>query len=219
MSDWNMCKHKEFCNKEMSASDKGKVEELRASRLFDEKEIVSEPEGKGEDAEEESEQQEHFKENNPGQNAASGALVPLGDEAEEDTNVQVDEAFLKFQMRIQLYPEQVLRYDRVEYDMPDTEPLWVQENYKPESIPECERCHGPRTYEFQILSTILNYLGVNHIASDSLDWGSLFIYTCKKNCDVGNDIFSEEILWKQDFSADGVEIKPGDAQLLKKMTR
>lgn len=134
------------------------------------------------------------------------ALALRGDEAYENSKVDVDEAFLKFHIRIGLYPDQVIRYERVEYNMPDREPLWVQEGQKPSVIPDCERCGGPRTFEFQILSTLLNFLGISHIAVDSLDWGSLYIYTCKRNCPVGSDIFAEEYLWKQDFSADGMNL-------------
>ncbi|KAI8978893.1 programmed cell death protein 2 [Pilobolus umbonatus] len=214
LSDWNMCRHKEFCGKETTGADQKIVDQLRAKRIFDEKEIVSEPEGKGEDAVEEENQASFFNENNPGEKADSKALVLAGDEAEEDTTVDVDETFLKFQMKIQLYPDQVLRYDRVEYDMLPREPLWVQDHHKPESIPNCDLCKGPRTFEFQVLSTLLNYLGVNHIASDSLDWGSLFVYSCKNNCSLQNNHYAEEYLWKQDFSSDGIRFDATDAKLM-----
>ncbi|KAG1051324.1 hypothetical protein G6F43_006462 [Rhizopus delemar] len=216
MADWNMCRHKEFCGKSISAEDQTTIDNLRLSRVFTEKEIVSEPEGKGVDGEEEESQEAFFKENNPDEKPDSRALVLAGDEAEEDTKVEVDDTFLQFQLRIQLYPDQVVRYDRVEYDMPEREPLWVQANYRPESIPACDRCGGPRTFEFQILSTLLNYIGVNHIASDSLDWGSLYIYSCKANCSVGDDAYAEEIVWKQDFSSDGVQLGPKEAELLRR---
>jgi pre-rRNA-processing protein TSR4 len=220
MSDWNMCRHKEFCNKPVTEEDNKAIEKLRAARIFTEKEIVSEPEGKGEDIEEEESQAAFFKENNPEEASSdSRALVLAGDEAEEDTQVDVDDTFLQFQLRIQLYPGQVIRYDRVEYDMPTREPLWVQANYKPESIPNCERCGAPRTFEFQILSTLLNYIGVNHVAVDSLDWGSLFVYTCKQNCALGKDVFAQEVLWKQDFSQDGMQLGPKEAELLRRKNK
>lgn len=220
MSDWNMCRHKEFCNKPLAEEDKKTIEKLRGARIFVEKEIVSEPEGKGEDLEEEESQAAFFKENNPELQGGSDsrALVLAGDEAEEDTKVDVDDTFLQFQLRINLYPDQVIRYDRVEYDMPTREPLWVQANYRPESIPECDRCHGPRTFEFQILSTLLNYIGVNHVAVDSLDWGALFVYTCKQNCTLGNE-YAEEVLWKQDFSQDGMQLGPKEAELLRRKNK
>ncbi|KAL1929969.1 hypothetical protein VTP01DRAFT_1123 [Rhizomucor pusillus] len=203
MVDWNMCRHKEFCNKDMSKDEMETVERLRRGRIFAEKEIVNEPEGLGQDGKEEEAQKAHAQEQ---QASESNALALRGDEAYENSKVDVDEAFLKFHIRIGLYPDQVIRYERVEYNMPDREPLWVQEGQKPSVIPDCERCGGPRTFEFQILSTLLNFLGISHIAVDSLDWGSLYIYTCKRNCPVGSDIFAEEYLWKQDFSADGMNL-------------
>lgn len=215
MSDWNMCRHKEFCNKSLTKEEQATVDQSRAARIFLEKEIVSEAEGKDKDEEEEESQNAFFKENNPGEQTDSKALVLAGDEAEEDTEVAVDDTFLQFQLKIQLNPDQVIRYDRVEYDMPVREPLWVQANYKPESIPDCDRCHGPRTFEFQILSTMLNFIGINHVAVDSLDWGSLFVYTCKQNCEIGKDVFAEEVLWKQDFSQDGMQLGPKEAKLLR----
>lgn len=217
MTDWNMCRHKEFCSKTLTAEEQETVDNLRASRIFEEKEIVSEPEGKDKDEEEEEHQAAFFKENNPEeQQTDSKALVLAGDEAEEDTQVAVDDTFLQFQLKIQQNPDQVVRYDRVEYDMPDREPLWVQENYKPESIPKCERCNAPRTFEFQILSTLLNFLGVNHVAVDSLDWGALYVFTCKENCTLGNGVYAEEIIWKQDFSQDGMQLGPEEAKRLKR---
>lgn len=218
MTDWNMCRHKEFCNKApLSDEDQKAVDKLRASRVFNEKEIVSEPEGQDKDEEEEEKQAAFFKENNPEeQQSDSKALVLAGDEAEEDTQVAVDDTFLQFQLKIQQNPDQVIRYDRVEYGMPDRDPLWVQDNYKPESIPHCERCQAPRTFEFQILSTLLNFLGVSHVAVDSLDWGSLYVYTCKENCTLGNGVYAEEIIWKQDFSQDGMQLGPEEAKRLKR---
>ncbi|KAI8348812.1 programmed cell death protein 2 [Choanephora cucurbitarum] len=218
MSDWNMCRHKEFCNKSMSEEDQKIVASLRAARMFNEKEIISEPEGSDPDQEEEAHQAAFFKENNPEESSSDSKALVLasGDEVEEDTQVAVDDVFLQFQLKIQLNPDQVIRYDRVEYDMPKRDPLWVQANYKPASIPNCDRCHAPRTFEFQILSTLLNYLGVNHIAMDSLDWGSLYVYTCKENCELGNGVYAEEIIWKQDFSQDGMQLGPKEAEFLRR---
>lgn len=51
----------------------------------------------------------------------SRALVPVGDEIYENTKVNVDSAFLKFQKRLELDPEQILRYVTmrlITYDQP-----------------------------------------------------------------------------------------------------
>ncbi|CAO3598547.1 unnamed protein product [Absidia cylindrospora] len=210
MVDWNMCGHKQQCKSSLSSSqqERENVDQLRQTRVFTEKEIVSEPEGKGEDGAEEEAQAAFSKANNDDTTSSQpteNALVPAGEETAEDSEVLVDDAFLRFQLKLQLYPDQVLRYDRVEYDMPDREPLWVQQGQKPSDvIPACANCGGPRTFEFQILSTLLNFLGVSHVATDSLDWGSLYVYTCKRNCDLHDQVFVPEFIWKQDFSTDSM---------------
>lgn len=53
--DWNSCRHKDYCNTNRDESSS----QLRASRLFPEKEIVSEAEGRGADGEEEDAQKAH----------------------------------------------------------------------------------------------------------------------------------------------------------------
>ncbi|KAI8339017.1 programmed cell death protein 2 [Chlamydoabsidia padenii] len=212
MVDWNMCQHKQQCKLTQQRQDDD-IERLRQTRVFTEKEIVSEPEGKGEDGAEEEAQAAFSQQNNDSTTTTtSNALVPAGEETAEDSEVAVDDCFLRFQLKLQLYPDQVIRYDRVEYDMPDREPLWVQEGQKPTTIPDCPHCHGPRTFEFQILSTLLNFLGVSHLATDSLDWGSLYVYTCKRNCDLGDHPFAQEFIWKQDFSSDSMNFGGGAPQ-------
>ncbi|KAI7855292.1 programmed cell death protein 2 [Circinella umbellata] len=204
MVDWNSCHHKQYCNTTVDKEQEQEIQKLRAGRLFSEMEIVSEPEGQGEDGKEEEEQREHTK-RETGEKSSESALALRGDEAYENSEVAVDQSFLKFQLKIGLYPDQVIRYERVEYDMPDREPLWVQQGHKPTMIPSCDKCGGPRTFEFQILSTLLNYLDISHVAEDSLDWGSVYIYTCKYNCPISPDIFVPEYIWKQDFSAEGMK--------------
>lgn len=51
---------------------------------------------------------------------------------------------------------------------------------------------------FQILPQLLNELKVDS-TGDSIDWGTLAVYTCSKNCDEG-PTYKAEFLWKQDFS-------------------
>jgi hypothetical protein len=33
----------------------------------------------------------------------------------------------------------------------------------------------------------------------SIDWATVFVYTCSKSCDTEKKGFVEEFLWKQDF--------------------
>jgi pre-rRNA-processing protein TSR4 len=208
--DWSLAGHKQACCQLLSDTQLQEIAAKRQKYVFSEKEIVSEPEGQGADGEEEEAQKQYQKEQSGGSTEVR-ALVPAGDEIYENTEVDVDEAFLKFQLRVQLYPEQVIRYTRTEYGHVDAEPLWVSDKGKLDpkvDVPACLACGADRTFEFQILSTLLNYLGVSHVATDSLDWGSLYVYTCKENCPTQTN-YIEELLWKQDFSEEGVQLPTG----------
>jgi len=121
---------------------------------------------------------------------------PLDKKLEQEFNKAtastVDEHFEKFQRRIQREPKQIIRYNL------GGTPLWVSgENIPTENnIPECT-CGCKRQYEFQILPQMLNYLGIETTV-DSVDWGTLCVYTCKSNCN--RESYQEEFVWKQDFS-------------------
>ncbi|XP_043560184.1 programmed cell death protein 2 isoform X2 [Chiloscyllium plagiosum] len=106
-----------------------------------------------------------------------------------------DRIFAKFKRRIALAPDQVLRYCR------GGSPLWVSEENVPSDvdIPSCA-CGAKREFEFQVMPQLLNHLKMDSFG-ESLDWGTLVVYTCEQNCDHGNE-YSAECIWKQDFSAD-----------------
>ncbi|XP_067900315.1 programmed cell death protein 2 [Heterodontus francisci] len=106
-----------------------------------------------------------------------------------------DHIFAKFRRRMALAPDQVLRYCR------GGSPLWVSGETIPSTsdIPNCS-CGAKREFEFQVLPQLLNHLKVDCLG-ESLDWGTLIVYTCEESCDHGNE-YSAEFLWKQDFSAD-----------------
>jgi pre-rRNA-processing protein TSR4 len=55
---------------------------------------------------------------------------------------------------------------------------------------------------------LLNHLDVDSV-KDSMDWGTLALYTCTKNCDNDTE-YHEEFVWKQDFMDTGL---PGNALL------
>uniref|UniRef100_A0A2L2Y6Z8 Programmed cell death protein 2 n=1 Tax=Parasteatoda tepidariorum TaxID=114398 RepID=A0A2L2Y6Z8_PARTP len=105
-----------------------------------------------------------------------------------------DKAFNKFQKRVKLEPEQVLRYQK------GGVPLWVSsENVPSENdIPNCS-CGAKRHFEFQVMPQLLNYLSLDSV-QESIDWGTLIIYTCSASCSAGVDTYVKEFLWKQDFS-------------------
>lgn len=104
------------------------------------------------------------------------------DTAEPDTRTAVDAAFLKFQERLYNEPDQVLRYY---YREKETEPLWVSDEKKsrPTSIPKCI-CGGERKVEFQIMPPILSILGVDDLDKDSLDFGTIIVYTCTDSVSI-----------------------------------
>ncbi|KAF9582349.1 Programmed cell death protein 2 [Lunasporangiospora selenospora] len=139
--------------------------------------------------------------------ASMNSLVPVGDEVYENTKTDIDPAFLTFQKRIALYPDQVLRYARMEYELTNPEPLYVNDigTPTPEDIPSCPDCGGERTFEFQILPQLLNHLKIDHSAADALDFGTVLVYSCKDNCHVPNKHYQHEIAFVQHFSEDGMQ--------------
>nr|ACH48183.1 uncharacterized MYND Zn-finger protein [Cyriopagopus schmidti] len=116
------------------------------------------------------------------------------DVSEIESVAKKDKVFRKFQKRINLEPEQVLRYDR------HGEPLWVSAESIPSQadIPLC-KCGARRLFEFQVMPQLLNYLSMD-VPRDSVDWGTLIVYTCADSCTLANSAYIPEFLWKQDFS-------------------
>lgn len=107
--------------------------------------------------------------------------------------VKEDAQFQRFKEKIESYPDQVLRYSK------GSEPLWVSDSNQPTSIPECQLCGGPRRFEFQIMPQMLNDLRLDSASDTGIDWGTLAIYTCSDNCDLGS-AYKKEYVWKQDYS-------------------
>lgn len=101
-------------------------------------------------------------------------------------------SWASFQVRIAKAPEQVLRYRK----SINAKPLWPMASGRPSKadIPKCNSCGGPSCFEFQILSQLLYYFGVNNDA-DSLDWATIAVYTCEASCD--GDGYKDEFAWVQ----------------------
>lgn len=72
-------------------------------------------------------------------------------EEEQETETDVDKMFLKFQKRISLAPDQVLRYGRV-LPSGNEDPLWANSDsiLKNSEILPCSHCGEERTFEFQV---------------------------------------------------------------------
>jgi len=125
------------------------------------------------------------------------ASAPTDKKLEKDLlklqNQKTDETFANFRERIDREPEQIIRYDL------GKTPLWVSSANVPThaQIPRCS-CGCERQFEFQVLPQAINYLGVE-TTMESIDFGTLCVYTCSGNC-VGGEAYKEEFVWKQDFS-------------------
>ncbi|CAL9182300.1 unnamed protein product [Musa hybrid cultivar] len=50
------------------------------------------------------------------------------------------------------------------------------------NIKKCNYCNGPLCYEFQIMPQLLYYFGVRN-DPDSLDWGTIAVYSCLASCE------------------------------------
>jgi pre-rRNA-processing protein TSR4 len=51
---------------------------------------------------------------------------------------------------------------------------------------------------------LLTYLEIDNKPIDSLDWGTLLIYTCNSHCDAANGKYAKEFIVKQQFSSAGL---------------
>ncbi|CAL1391990.1 unnamed protein product [Linum trigynum] len=101
--------------------------------------------------------------------------------------------FAIFEERRSRAPDQVLRYCRSS----TAKPLWPMFSGRlPKAdIPSCKHCGGRMIFEFQILSTLLYYFGVDN-GRDSLDWATVVVYTCESSCDA-SVAYKEEFVWVQ----------------------
>lgn len=99
-----------------------------------------------------------------------------------------DKRFEKFKKTIELYEEQILRYER------HGKPVWISDYqvFDSSKVPNCV-CSGRRTFEFQIMPQMLNYLG-----NYDLDWGVITVYTCENDCDIDGKYVHEYPI-KQDI--------------------
>ncbi|XP_076830784.1 programmed cell death protein 2 isoform X1 [Brachyhypopomus gauderio] len=183
--DWKQRHKKECCN-EASASS-----EVLDSFVFPEWELVTEPEDlpvKDEESRSSGSQQVNY----TSSDLEERELDSMALHESEDSKV-----FSKFKKRVATEPHQVLRYCR------KGSPLWLSSEHVPSKgeVPKCQ-CGANRSFEFQIMPQLLNHLKVDQ-PDESIDWGTLVIYTCTDSCDQGNK-YSSEFIWKQDFSEDRV---------------
>lgn len=115
------------------------------------------------------------------------------DEEDGGEGEEQDPIFKKFHRLISLSPDQIMRYQRGGKPLPATS--------KAQPLPSPDACHicgGERHFEMQLTPHLLSLLGVDTLGK-SIDWASVYVYTCKNNCQIPEDSYAKEFLAKQDF--------------------
>jgi pre-rRNA-processing protein TSR4 len=127
----------------------------------------------------------------------AGSLTAT-DMADHDEEESADKTFLRFKKIVAHTPDQVLRYWR------GGKPLWISSDgtLAAESVPKCEVCCGPRTFEFQIMPQLVARLALDAgLGEASIDWGVLVVYTCAKSCNQGDSPYKTEYIVRQNVAA------------------
>lgn len=93
----------------------------------------------------------------------------------EEAAIEEDKVYNRFMKHVKAEPEQILRYQR------GGECLWVADASNLPPVPRCEACGSERVFEMQVMPQLLNHLGLE-TTTESPDWGTLAIFTCKDNC-------------------------------------
>ncbi|XP_010072228.1 PREDICTED: programmed cell death protein 2, partial [Pterocles gutturalis] len=134
--------------------------------------------------------------------ATGAAFQSLDEETLEAMAKHETEEDKIFQTFIQKFKTSAL-FQIIRYCRGGEGPIWVSGGNIPEEkdIPNC-LCGAKRIFEFQIMPQLLNHLQVDSLG-ESIDWGTLVVYTCADNCGEGNE-YLEEFIWKQDFSAGSI---------------
>ncbi|VDP38903.1 unnamed protein product [Heligmosomoides polygyrus] len=113
----------------------------------------------------------------------------------------------RFHRFLNLNPTQILRYQRSGKLMIGYEPnlshlgiplIATDRAPVPGGAPDCERCGAPRCFELQLMPHLLSLIGVDQIGR-SIDWASVYVYTCSQTCAVENHGYIKEFVCKQDF--------------------
>ncbi|XP_075238197.1 programmed cell death 2 like trus [Lycorma delicatula] len=114
-----------------------------------------------------------------------------GENYERSIPAHGDKMFHSFLSRIQVNPGQILRYC-----WEGGKPLFL---YPPNDLPSrCQHCQGELIFELQILPTIIPRLRlISHTNADPaghLEFGSVFLLSCRRSCWNLGDSFREEHL-------------------------
>ncbi|KAJ2614433.1 hypothetical protein H4S08_001713 [Coemansia sp. RSA 1365] len=211
MEDWNTGHNVECPSEKAPENDSVDNERRLQHLLYPECVIVSEEEplcGKDDedgDCDEESSNSGEGVE----QESTAEALTKTGEDL-DDLEIDVDEAFMAFQKRVQRSPDQIIRYARSPDSNEVDKPLFVSNADQPRidtDISRCEQCGASRQFEFQIMPQMLNHLLLDTADPASIDWGTLLVYSCPKNCTDGGQnqagalAYAPEVVWRQNFSS------------------
>ncbi|KAE9554579.1 hypothetical protein FO519_002218 [Halicephalobus sp. NKZ332] len=125
--------------------------------------------------------------------------VKNGMEMLADLEENNDVAYDQFTKTLRRDPSQILRYDR------HGTPLSATDHVKfPSKIPPCSVCKGPRSFEFQLTPHILSLIEERGNVSP-VDFATVCVYTCKKDCEIPNNGYAEEYGFRQSFGHVGFD--------------
>lgn len=124
-----------------------------------------------------------------------------GPELKDTFESELDKDFMKFSMRLEHNPEQVLRYEfrgtPLLYSTTDTVGARLHVHNAPNakvttvgagSIPPCEYCGSQRVFELQLVPHAITMLeegraGVGLGKDDAgMEWGNIIMGVCSKDC-------------------------------------
>ena len=84
---------------------------------------------------------------------------------------------------------------------------------EPDAIPTCDLCGSPRRFEFQLTPHLLSLMEVDRVGGlfhvflkkiflpgQSIDFAGVYIYSCMRSCEIPQQGYAKEFVFKQDFS-------------------
>lgn len=122
-----------------------------------------------------------------------GATKEISAKDLEGLEEKKDLSFKKFHKTLSREPEQVMRYDRH-----GTPIIATDLSPAPDNIPACNVCGGPRSFELQLTPHLLSLMDVDSTDSN-IDWATVMVYTCSKDCAIPESGYAKEFVFKQDF--------------------
>jgi len=107
----------------------------------------------------------------------------------EEYESSKDKSWDKFTKVLSKNPAQILRYGG--------KPVWYQNHHQMENIqiPCCPYCDSPRTFEFQVMPTLVEML---QSLSIIVEYGTIVCFTCSSSCHPTNGEYLKEYIIKQE---------------------